>query len=163
EGEPLLHVDRDGNIWESGPWGFSTNMSFIHRSTNDGREFHLVSSIGLRPDAPPGGGDTDIDVDDQGTVYFVDLEGPLTQLGTSVSNDNAANWRKNPAAVQQTVVDRQWLAIDNGSTAAAVDNTIFLSFHETAVGTFIFSSPGSQGGSDSVGGLVWQNSGSLPG
>ena len=163
EGEPLLRVDPDGNLWESGPWGFSTNMSFIHRSTNDGREFHLVSTVGLRPDDPPGGGDTDVAVDDQGNVYFVDLEGPLLELGASVSNDDGHNWRKNPAVVLQSTVDRQWLAVDGGATPAAVDNTLFLAFHETAVGTFIYSSPGSLGANDPVGGLVWQNSGTLPG
>jgi hypothetical protein len=159
EGEPLTFVDADGNQWESGPWGFSTNMSFIHRSTNGGKDFHLVSVIGARSDAPPGGGDTDVAVDDQGNVYFVDLEGPLLALGTSVSNDGGNSWRKNPVAVPQTTVDRQWLALDNGSTSGAVDDTIFLAFHETSVGTFIYSSPGSQGASDSTGGLVWQNSG----
>jgi hypothetical protein len=140
EGEPLVKLDADGNIWESGPWGFSTNMSFIHRSTNDGRKFHLVSTIGIRPDEPPGGGDTDVTVDDQGTAYFVDLEGPLTEIGASVSNDNGHTWRKNAAAVQQSVVDRQWLAVDNGASSGAFDNTVFLAFHESAVGTFIYSS-----------------------
>src|SRR5438552_2405733 len=163
EGEPLVKLDADGNIWESGPWGFSTNMSFIHRSTNDGRKFHLVSTIGIRPDEPPGGGDTDVTVDDQGTTYFVDLEGPLTEIGASVSNDNGNTWRKNAAAVQQSVVDRQWLAVDNGASSGAFDNTVFLAFHQTAVGTFIYSSPGSQSANDLTGGLFWQNSGSLPG
>jgi len=100
EGEPLVKIDADGNLWESGPWGFSANMSFIHRSTNDGKKFHLVSTIGTRPDEPPGGGDTDVAVDDQGNVYFTDLEGPLTEIGSSVSNDNGNTWRKNAAAVQ---------------------------------------------------------------
>jgi hypothetical protein len=163
EGEPLIKIDPDGNLWETGPWGFSTNMSFIHRSTNDGKKFHLVSTIGLRPDEPPGGGDTDIVVDDQGNVYFTDLEGPLTEIGASVSNDNGNTWRKNAAAVQQTVVDRQWFAMDNGASSGAFDNTIFLSFHQTAVGTFIYSSPGSQGPNDPTGGLFFQNSASLPG
>lgn len=163
EGEPLVKIDADGNIWESGPWGFSTNMSFIHRSTNDGKKFHLVSTIGTRPDEPPGGGDTDVTVDDQGNVYFTDLEGPLTEIGASVSNDNGNTWRKNAAAVQQAVVDRQWYAVDNGASAGAFDNTIFLAFHTTAVGTFIYSSPGSQGPNDPTGGLFWQNSAALPG
>ena len=163
EGEPLLRVDADGNIWESGPWGFSTNMSFIHRSTNDGRKFHLVSSIGVRPDEPPGGGDTDVAVDDQGTVYFTDLEGPLTEIGASVSNDNGNTWRKNAASVQQTVVDRQWYAVDNGVSSGAFDNTVFLAFHTSAVGTFIYSSPGSQGANDPTGGIFFQNSATNPG
>jgi hypothetical protein len=157
EGEPLNWFDRNGNYWESGPWGTTTQNSFIHRSTDGGLDFHIDSPNGLRPDPGPGGGDTDIVTDDQGYAYFVDLES-LTNLGTSVSNDNGNNWRKNPVAVENTAVDRQWYAVDNGPTAAASDNTVFLAFHETAVGTFIYSSPGSTGPNDPVGGLVWQNS-----
>jgi hypothetical protein len=163
EGEPIVTTDADGRIWSSGPWGFTTNMSFLHRSTNDGKEFHLVSTNGVRPDGPPGGGDSDIVVDDQGSAYFVDLEGFLNEFGASVSNDNGHTWRKNPAAVQQSVVDRQWYAVDNGLSGSAGDNTIFLAFHETAVGTFIYSSPGSTGPTDPVGGFVFQNSAGLPG
>jgi hypothetical protein len=156
EGEPLDTFDKNGNLWESGPWGTTTQNSFIHRSTDNGLEFHLDSPNGLRPDPGPGGGDTDIVTDDQGYQYFVDLES-LVNLGTSVSNDNGNNWRKNPAAVQNTAVDRQWYAVDNGTTSSAADNTVFLGFHESAVGTFIYSSPGSTGPTDAVGGLVWQN------
>ncbi|HSX21758.1 MAG TPA: hypothetical protein VLE97_03180 [Gaiellaceae bacterium] len=162
EGEPIVTADGDGNLWESGPWGFSTAQSYMHRSTDDGRTFNLVSATGLRPDSPPGGGDTDQATDDQGNIYFADLEG-LEQIGTSVSHDNGMNWSKNAVAVQQTAVDRQWYAVDNGPTASASDNTLFLSFHETGVGTFIYSSPGSTGPNDPVGGLVWQNSAGLPG
>jgi hypothetical protein len=162
EGEPIVTTDADGRLWECGPWGFTTTMSFIHRSTNDGSEFHLVSTTGTRPDGPPGGGDCDLAVDDQGNQYFVDLEG-LLEFSASVSNDNGNTWRKNPAAVQQSVVDRQWYAVDNGPSASAVDNTVFLAFHETAVGTFIYSSPGSTGPTDPIGGLVFQNSAGLPG
>jgi hypothetical protein len=157
EGEPLNFLDPKSNTyWESGPYGTTTQNSFIHRSTDNGLEFHIDSPDGLRPDAPPGGGDTDIAVDDQGNHYFVDLEG-LVNLGTSVSNDNGNNWRKNPVAVQNAAVDRQWYTVDNGTTAGAGDNTVFLAFHESAVGTYIYSSPGSTGSTDPVGGLVWQN------
>jgi len=98
EGEPLNFWDGAGNYWESGPWGTTTQNSFIHRSTDGGQEFHIDSPNGLRPDPGPGGGDTDIQVDDQGYDYFVDLES-LVNLGTSVSNDNGNNWRKNAVAV----------------------------------------------------------------
>src|SRR5437660_448432 len=57
EGEPLNFWDNAGNYWESGPWGVSTNNSFIHRSTDGGQEFHVDSPVGLRPDPGPGGGD----------------------------------------------------------------------------------------------------------
>jgi len=159
EGEPLNWLDKNGVYWESGPWGTTTQNSFIHRSTDGGLEFHIDSPAGLRPDPGPGGGDTDIVTDDQGYDYFVDLEA-LVNLGTSVSNDNGNTWRKNPVAVQNTTVDRQWYAVDNGTTSSAADNTIFLGFHQTALGTFIYSSPGSTGPADPVGGLVWQNSSS---
>ena len=157
EGEPLNFLDpKTNDYWESGPFGTTTQNSWIHRSTDNGLEFHVDSPVGLRPDAPPGGGDTDIAVDDQGYHYFVDLEG-LVNLGTSVSNDDGNTWRKNPLAVQNVAVDRQWYAIDNGPTTSAADNTIFMGFHETAVGTFIYSSPGTTGPTDPVGGLVWQS------
>ncbi len=157
EGEPLNFLDpKTNDYWESGPYGTTTQNSFIHRSTDNGLEFHLDSPAGLRPDAPPGGGDTDIAVDDQGFHYFADLEG-LVNLGTSVSNDDGNTWRKNPVAVQNAAVDRQWFAVDNGTTTTAADNTIFLAFHESAVGTYIYSSPGSTSATDPVGGLVWQN------
>jgi hypothetical protein len=156
EGEPLDFLDAQGTWWESGPWGTTTQNSFVHKSTDDGKSFHVVSPIQLRPDAGPGGGDTDIVVDDQGTAYFVDLEA-LVNLGTSVSNDGGNTWRKNPAAVENAAVDRQWYALDNGPTGSAADNTLFLAFHESAVGTFIYSSPGSTGAADPVGGLVWQS------
>jgi hypothetical protein len=156
EGEPLNFLDPKSNTyWESGPWGITTQQSFIHRSTDNGLEFHVDSPVGLRPDGPPGGGDTDIAVDDQGNHYFVDLES-LINLGTSVSHDDGNTWRKNPVAVQNAAVDRQWYATDNGPTAAAADNTIFLAFHESAVGTYIYSSPGSTGPADPIGGLIWQ-------
>jgi hypothetical protein len=162
EGEPLNVSLPDGTIWESGPWGTTTQNSFIHRSTNDGQEFHLVADTGLRPDLPPGGGDTDIALDDQGTVYFSDLEA-LTNFGTAVSHDSGMTWTKNPEAVQNSGVDRQWFAVDNGSSSSVSDDTVFLGFHMTGVGTYIYSSPGSTGPTDPVGGLVWQNASTAPG
>lgn len=161
EGEPLNFIDEEGNYWESGPWGTSTQNSFVHRSTDGGAQFNIVSPIGLRPDAPPGGGDTDVVVDDQGFAYFVDLEG-LVNLGVAVSNDDGNTWRKNAFAVQETIDDRQWFALDNGPTAAAVDNTVFLAFRQIPLGSFIYSTPGSTGTADPVGGLVYQDASSEP-
>src|SRR5204862_3442312 len=107
--------------WSSRPVGTSSQQPWLHRSTDNGLEFHLVSPVGLRPDTPPGGGDTDVAVDDQGNAYFSDLEA-LAQVGTSVSNDKGNTWRKNTLAAQETGVDRQWFAMDNGPTSSADDN-----------------------------------------
>jgi hypothetical protein len=161
EGEPLNLIDAEGNYWESGPWGFSTAQSFIHRSVDGGDQFNIVSPIELRPDAPPGGGDTDVVVDDQGFVYFVDLEG-LVNLGTAVSNDDGNTWRKNALTTQDTIDDRQWFAFDNGTTGATSDNTVVLAYRQIPLGSFILSSPGSTGVADPVGGLVYEDSSSTP-
>jgi hypothetical protein len=160
EGEPLLHLDKDGKYWGSGPWGFSTSSSFMHRSVDGGDQFNVVSPTALRPNPPPGGGDTTHAIDDQGVVYFGDLEGALTELDCSVSNDQGNTWRKNPACVPFTGTDRQWLAVDNGAdhtvgATGAADNTVFYAFHDVALGHLIFSSPGSTGLTDPTGGLVF--------
>jgi hypothetical protein len=161
EGEPLNWFAQDGTYWESGPYGTSTQLSFIHRSTDGGDQFNVVSAVGLRPDPPPGGGDTDIVTDDQNIVYFVDLEA-LVNLGCAVSNDSGNNWRKNASCIPQWAVDRQWFAVDNGSTAAATDNTVFLTWRNAALSSFIYSTPGSLGSSDTTGGLVYSNASADP-
>jgi len=163
EGEPLNWIDKNGHYWESGPYGFSTGQSFIHRSTDGGDQFNIVSFQGLRPNpALAGGGDSDVVTDDQGFVYFVDLEG-LVNLGCAVSNDNGNNWKTNHACVPDTVVDRQWFAMDNGTNTSvgsmgAADNTVFLTYRNVAAGSFIFSSAGSTGTADPTGGFAYLNS-----
>jgi hypothetical protein len=169
EGEPLLHLDKDAKYWETGPWGFSTTQSFMHRSVDGGDQFNVVSPTELRPNGPPGGGDSTVAIDDQGFVYFGDLEGALEQLDCSVSNDSGNNWKKNPACARGpddlplTGTDRQWLAVDNGTNhtigpAGANDNTVFYAFHGVGTGHWILSSPGSTGTTDVTGGLVFTNS-----
>ena len=158
EGEPLNYIDPDGNYWDSGPYGFSTGQSWVHRSTDGGDQFNIVSFVGLRPNAPPGGGDTDLVVDDQGAAYFVDLEG-LAELSCAVSTDDGNNWTTNQACVLDTVVDRQWFAVDNGPTSGSSDNTVFLAYRQTPRGSFIYSTPGA---GNPGGGVVYVNSSADP-
>ncbi|MGH2671425.1 MAG: DUF11 domain-containing protein [Actinomycetota bacterium] len=169
EGEPLNFIHPGppgpGNSahWESGPFGTTTQQSWIHRSVDNGDQFNVVSQVGIRPNPPPGGGDTDIVVDDQGMAYWTDLEG-LVNLDCSVSNDSGNSWRKNPACVPITPgVDRQWFTLDNGTNhtigaAGAADNTVFLAFREVLVGVRIYSSAGSTGPTDPTGGLLYTDS-----
>jgi hypothetical protein len=132
-----------------------------------GDSFQVVSPTELRPNPPPGGGDTTHAIDDQGVVYFGDLEGALNELDCSVSNDQGNTWRKNPACVPYTGTDRQWLAVDDGANhttgaAGAADNTVFYAYHDVALGHLIFSSPGSAGPTDPVGGLVFTSAVAAP-
>ena len=110
----------------------------------------------MRPNpAASGGGDTDIITDDIGNAYFADLEG-LAAVSVAVTNDGGNTWRANPVT-GQPADDRQWLAIDNGLTSSANDNTVFLVFNQQAFGWQIYSSPGSTGPTDPVGGVIYQN------
>lgn len=157
EGEPLNFVDQDGNYLDSGPYGFSTGQSWLHRSTDGGNQFNIVSFAGLRPNSPPGGGDTDHVVDDQGDIYFVDLEG-LAELSCAVSEDDGNNWSTNQLCVNDTVVDRQWFALDNGTNAGPDGNTVFLAYRQTPRGSFIYSTPGADDPDDPGGGVLYVNS-----
>src|SRR5256712_5955645 len=155
EGEPLVHIDQAGNIWESGPWGFSTAQGFVARSTDSGDSFHIVSPNGLRPNpAATGGGDSDIITDNQGNAYFADLEG-LLAVGVAVSNDQGNTWRENFLSSTLPLDDRQWLAVDNGATTAST--TIFLTYRQIPGGSQVLSSPGSAGPADPIGGFVYTN------
>jgi uncharacterized repeat protein (TIGR01451 family) len=168
EGEPLnfIHPGPPGPgnsaYWESGPFGTTTQQSWIHRSIDNGDQFNVVSAVGVRPNPPPGGGDTDVVVDDQTVAYWTDLEG-LVNLDCSVSNDDGNSWRKASACVPTPGVDRQWFAVDNGTNhtigaAGAADNTVFIAFRNVAAGVRIFSTPGSTGPLDPIGGLVYTDS-----
>jgi len=107
EGEPLVHIDQTGNIWESGPWGFSTAQGFVARSTDSGDSFHIVSPNGLRPNpAASGGGDSDIITDDQGNAYFADLGG-LPAVRAAVSNNQGSIWSEDSFASNFQFDDRQ--------------------------------------------------------
>jgi hypothetical protein len=162
QGEPLVHIDQSGNIWETAPWGFSTAQGFVSKSTDGGTSFHIVSPNGLRPNpAPFGGGDSDIITDDKGNAYFADLEG-LADVGVAVTNDGGNNWRENFFTSAFPADDRQWLAIDNGLTPSANDNTIFLTLRNIALGSEVLSSPGSTGPTDPVGGFVYTNASTTP-
>jgi hypothetical protein len=161
EGEPLGHIDKDGNYWESGPWGFSTAQSFVHRSIDNGDQFNVVSPFQLRPNPPAGGGDSTIVTDDQGNTYFADLEA-LADIACAVSNDDGNTWKTNQECAHTTATDRQWLVVDNGSNhtigpTGTVDNTVFHAFHDVVTGHFLHSSPGSTGPLDVTGGLVYTN------
>src|SRR4029077_12585895 len=109
EGEPLNWYDKFGNYWTAGPFGFVSGFSFVQRSTDNGDQFNIVSSTGTRPDPPRGGGDSEIATDDQGFVYYIDLQDD--NFGTAVSNYNGNTWRKNYVAVAGAVTDRQWLRV----------------------------------------------------
>ncbi|MDQ6694688.1 MAG: S-layer homology domain-containing protein [Chloroflexota bacterium] len=140
-GEPDIAFAPNGDIYASGPWGTATQQSFAWKSVDNGDTYHTINRI--RPDVGPGGGDTSTEVDDQNFLYFTDLEG-LANISASRTTDGGNTFTRNSAASQFAGVDRQWMAIDNGATPLAADNTQFLTYRQAALGSYVASATDGQ-------------------
>ncbi len=111
-GEPSISIDSQDRIYVAAPFGFSTTASFVWRSTDHGRSFHLVpgdlATFG-KPTTCIGGGDSALAVVTRNRLYFGDLQG-LTDVGNSVSSDQGATWLTTCNAANAVGVDRPWIA-----------------------------------------------------
>jgi hypothetical protein len=128
---PTLNTTGNHDIYVSAPWGFSTTTSYIWKSEDGGQTFHLGGD-----EAPPegkpamtcaGGGDSSIVNDNNGNLYFSDLQG-LTDISDSVSVDGGNTYVTTCNAASATAVDRPWLAVygnplSNGREYMTVDDT----------------------------------------
>jgi hypothetical protein len=137
-GEPSIRVARDGAIFLSAPAGMPL-PSYLWRSTDGGATFqslHLASSSEasggqpLLPGGPgilgapglavdvrnvaPGGGDTDLAIDEQGVVYVADLW--LGSATVMQSRDRGATWAVAQPFGGPLVEDRPWLATFGGAS-----------------------------------------------
>jgi len=110
-----------GSTYVSVPNGFSTTMSYIWRSDDNRRSFHMVEGNALgKSSTCVGGGDSELQVDPiNGDVYFNDLQG-LTNFTNSRSSDGGHTFQTSCASVNGAGVDRQWLAIDSNGGKSAV-------------------------------------------
>src|SRR5438270_4723778 len=112
-GEPSISIDSQGRIYVSAPFGFSTTASFVWRSTDHGKTFHLVPG-NLPPYGKPnvtcvGGGDSALAVDSKNRLYYADLQG-LTDVSNSASSDQGSTWLSTCNAADAVGVDRPWIA-----------------------------------------------------
>jgi len=117
-GEPDIGIDVFGRVFVSGPTGTGTQRSVWFGSVDRGHTFRIINP-GMPPsalagtNAPPGGGDTDINFDRSGKQYFVDLYA-LICLRTAVTTDGGATATQSvyPAGCGGVPgADRQWLAV----------------------------------------------------
>src|SRR3954453_4732541 len=115
-GEPDIGIDPQGRVFVSGPTGTGTQRSVWFGSVDGGHSFRTISpgpppSALLGTEAPPGGGDTDINFDRSGKQYFIDLY--------ALTCDRAPPPADGGATAQQNVLgcgtgfgsDRPWLAV----------------------------------------------------
>ncbi|MDQ3928057.1 MAG: S-layer homology domain-containing protein, partial [Chloroflexota bacterium] len=82
---------------------------------------------------------TTTEIDDQNNYHFTDLEA-LQNVAAAFSPDRGNTWLRNSVTSPFVGVDRQWHAMDNGTTTSASDNTYFLTWRQTPLGSFLMSS-----------------------
>jgi hypothetical protein len=123
-GEPIIKIDHKDQIFVTSPFGVSTTLSLLWRSSDGGRTFKAVGTPVLR-DAVigPGGGDTDMDFDDKGRLYYVDLSAACVTVGVSEDGGNTFSQERTNYVTcvsdktMGAVDDRQWVAAFGDGTA----------------------------------------------
>jgi hypothetical protein len=130
--EPGVNVAPDGTLYVNGPSGLLSNLpgspSFVFRSDSAGATW-VQTPPSLRANLP-GGGDSNISVGVDGTLYMTDLW--LGSSTVSVSHDKANTWTANP--LQGVVVqDRQWVA-------ASASGAVYHATHQIPLGLVVSKS-----------------------
>lgn len=126
-GEPIIKVDPKDRIFVTTPFGLSTTLSLLWRSDDGGRSYIPLGGPAPR-DAVlgPGGGDTDVDFDDKGRLYYVDLSAACVTAAVSEDGGNTfpANRTTHITCVsddnpEAAIDDRQWIVGFGDGTAYA--------------------------------------------
>src|SRR5256714_15306688 len=115
-GEPDIGLDSQGRVFVSGPTGTGTQRSVWFGSVDGGHSFRTISpgpppSALAGTEAPPGGGDTDVNFDRSGKQSFIDLY--------ALTCDTVPTTADGGATAEQNVLgcgtgfgsDRPWLAV----------------------------------------------------
>ncbi|MFL6018577.1 MAG: hypothetical protein ACJ74V_13695 [Gaiellaceae bacterium] len=113
-----LDPSNASRIYMSAPDSASADSSFIWRSLDGGRTFKWVpgaAPLGGKVTTCHGGGDTELGVDSQGRLYFNDLT--LANFSVARSDDQGRTFTCSNTGVPDTIVDRQWYAIDGDPAA----------------------------------------------
>lgn len=123
-GEPIIKVDNRDRIFVTTPFGVSTTLSLLWRSDDGGRSYIPLGSPVLRDAVTgPGGGDTDVDFDAKGRLYYVDLSAACVTVAVSEDGGNTfpADRTSYVSCVSEktmgAVDDRQWIAGFGDGTA----------------------------------------------
>src|SRR5436189_3172086 len=113
--EQGLRVDPSNptRLYTSVPGALSSDTSWIWHALDAGKTFKwVVGATALEGKVTTcfGGGDTETAVDSAGHLYFADLT--LANFSTARSDDAGVTFTCSNTGVPDSVVDRQWYAID---------------------------------------------------
>jgi hypothetical protein len=131
--EQSMRLAGDGAVYASVPNSLGSLTSFVWRSLDGGRTFKWVPAAAPYNGKLPtcvGGGDTELAVDTDGSLYFIDLT--LANFSVGRSDDRGETFLGSCAAVTSTVVDRQWYASRGDPKAGG---SLYLASNEVAQGT----------------------------
>lgn len=120
-GEPAIRADGDGTFYASSENGLGAGTE-AWKSTSNGRTYETLPSPNagsMTNDSgfAPGGGDTDLAVDDDKNangfynVYVASLS--LAEIDVSTSTDGGKTFKLNPVGALVPGDDREWIAADD--------------------------------------------------
>ena len=132
--EESIRIDptNTNRIYTSVPGSAGADTSWIWHSLDGGKTFKwVVAAAPLEGKVTTchGGGDTEMAIDSAGHLYFNDLT--LANFSTSRSDDFGASFTCSNTGVPDSVVDRQWYAIDGDPTNGG---TLYLTNDEVGPG-----------------------------
>lgn len=135
-GEPIIKVDNKDRIFVTTPFGLSTTVSILWRSDDGGRTYLPLGPPILRDAvAGPGGGDSDVDFDEKGRVYFIDLSAACVTV--AVSEDGGNTFPADRTSYVSCVSDRTNGAIDDRQWIAGFgDGRAYSTWRNLAGSTF---------------------------
>src|SRR6266404_5400974 len=118
--EESIRIDptNPNRIYTSAPGSLSSDTSWIWHSLDGGKTFKWVvngAPLTGKVTTCHGGGDTEIEVDQNGRLYFNDLT--LVNFSTARSDDFGITFTCSNTGVPEAAVDRQWYAIDGDPLA----------------------------------------------
>jgi hypothetical protein len=119
QAEPLLEIDKAGNVYDCGPTGFSNASDYSEVSTDGGDQFHLLGTPPRGQQSAGGGGDCGLafgtEKNSRGNYQYAYTGlGALTGFASSTSPNNGKNLTTGgPFATNATDegggADRQWM------------------------------------------------------
>src|SRR5438552_1671133 len=113
-GEPDIKIAPNGDVHVSGPQGTGVQRSIWNVSRDNGDSWRVVQGLPVnqavapnKSSLGPGGGDTEIAIGHDNTVFYDDLWA-LTCFTAAVTKDSGATTQSNPLGCSHPPGDRQW-------------------------------------------------------
>src|SRR5436305_5879750 len=111
--EPDVAIDGQDRYYSSVPNGSSNAHSFVWTSLDHAKSFQMIPGqigLGQPTTCPQGGGDTEMQLDKKGDLFFSDLQN-LSNLSNSVSTDQGRTFQTGCTGAPNSPVDRMWYAV----------------------------------------------------